>query len=149
MTSNLGDILKSSLESIKDLAGAETVIGTPITTPVGTVIIPVSKVSVGIASGGVDYDGKNNAPQGQRKSKNFGGGGGTGITVSPVCFLVVSATGSVEILNVGADMPPAGPVESVANLIEKSPEIISRLKSAVSTFKNTDGKSTDAEDENL
>ena len=97
MTSNIGDILKSSLESIKDLAGAETVIGNPITTPNGTVIIPVSKVSLGIASGGLDYDGKSNASQGQKRGKNFGGGGGTGVTVSPVCFLVVSATGSVEI----------------------------------------------------
>ena len=73
--------------------------------------------------------------------KNFGGGGGTGITITPVSFLVISASGDVEILNVGADMPPAGPVESMANLIEKSPDILSRLKNVISGFKS--GKDND------
>ena len=145
--SNLGEILKNSIESMKDIAGVSTIIGDPINTPSGTIIIPVSKVSMGIASGGLDY-GKGEGTKVSQSSevkrngrKNFGGGGGTGITITPVSFLVISASGDVEILNVGADMPPAGPVESMANLIEKSPDILSRLKNVISGFKS--GKDND------
>ena len=56
--SNLGEILKNSIESMKDIAGVSTIIGDPINTPSGTIIIPVSKVSMGIASGGLDYGGR-------------------------------------------------------------------------------------------
>ena len=58
------------------MVDANTIIGDPIPATGGTVIIPVSKVSVGIASGGVDYNGKDASPR-----QNFGGGGGTGLTV--------------------------------------------------------------------
>ncbi len=79
------------------------------------------------------------------RGKNFGGGGGTGITVTPVSFLVIGASGSVELLNVGADMPPAGPVESVASLIEKSPDILSRLKNVISSMKKDKNDVQDAD----
>ena len=128
---NLRGSLDSALESIKELAGTGTVIGDPITTPSGTVIIPVSKVSMGIATGGLDYGKKSaeKAPDGQKRpaGKSFGGGGGTGISVTPVAFLVVG--------RVGADVPPAGPVESLASLIEKSPDILSRLRGVFKSFK--------------
>lgn len=91
--SNLGEILKNSIESMKDIAGVSTIIGDPINTPSGTIIIPVSKVSMGIASGGLDY-GKGEGTKVSQSSevkrngrKNFGGGGGTGITITPVSFL--------------------------------------------------------------
>lgn len=66
-------------------------------TSAGTTIIPISKVSVGFAGGGNDYAGKNSAAVGKN---NFGGGGGTGVSVSPVGFLIVSADGKVELLNI-------------------------------------------------
>ena len=136
---NLRGSLDSALESIKELAGTGTVIGDPITTPSGTVIIPVSKVSMGSATGGLDYGKKSaeKAPDGQKRpaGKSFGGGGGTGISVTPVAFLVVGPEGGVEMLSVGADVPPAGPVESLASLIEKSPDILSRLRGVFKSFK--------------
>ncbi|MBQ7931935.1 MAG: hypothetical protein IJ334_13090, partial [Clostridia bacterium] len=100
-TNKLGDITKTSLDSIRSMLDANTIIGDPIETASGTTIIPISKISVGYASGGVDYA-KKDAPTSQGKpiNNNFGGGGGTGLTVSPVAFLVVSPNGSVELLNV-------------------------------------------------
>ena len=86
-SSKLGDMTKSSLDSIKAMLDANTIIGDPIQTPVGTTIIPISKITVGYASGGIDYA-KKDAPQNSHNN-NFGGGGGTGITVTPVAFLVV------------------------------------------------------------
>ena len=80
----LNDIIGTSLEKIRALADGETVIGNPINTPNGTTIIPVSRVSMGFASGGLDYSGK----KAETAAQNFGGGGGTGVTVSPVAFLL-------------------------------------------------------------
>ena len=79
------EIIRSSLDSIRSMVDANTIIGDPIEATGGTVIIPVSKISVGIASGGVDYNGKDQAPA---MRQNFGGGGGTGLTVTPMGFLV-------------------------------------------------------------
>ena len=55
----LNDIIQTSLDSIRSMVDSNTVIGSPITTANGTLVIPVSKVFVGFASGGVDYLGKN------------------------------------------------------------------------------------------
>ena len=60
----LNDMIGVSLEKIKELAGTETVIGNPIYTPNGTLILPVSKVSMGFASGGIDY-GQKKAEEGK------------------------------------------------------------------------------------
>ena len=78
------EIIKSALQNVKSMVDANTVTGTPITTTNGTVIIPISKVYVGIATGGVDYFGKKN-----NQKQNFGGGGGTGVTVSPFTVQVI------------------------------------------------------------
>ena len=108
MNHPLSDMMTSSMGKIRDMIDVNTVIGDPITTPSGTVIIPVSKVSMGIATGGLDYGKKSaeKAPDGQKRptGKSFGGGGGTGISVTPVAFLVVGPEGGVEMLSVGADV---------------------------------------------
>lgn len=130
--SKINDIIKVSLEKIKDIVGAETIIGSPIETAGGTTIIPVSKVAVGSASGGLDYDAdkqdKDKKPS-LLASASFSGGGGTGISVSPIGFLVVGKDGRVELLTV--DNPNAGDtVDKLVSVIERSPEIIARVKSA-------------------
>ena len=130
--SKINDIIKVSLEKIKDIVGAETIIGSPIETAGGTTIIPVSKVAVGFASGGLDYDAdkqdKDKKPP-LLASASFSGGGGTGISVSPIGFLVVGKDGRVELLTV--DNPNAGDtVDKLVSVIERSPEIIARVKSA-------------------
>ena len=119
------EIISASLENIRSMVDANTVIGNPINTPSGTVIIPVSKIAMGIASGGIDSPSKKE--EGKSGMQGFGGGGGTGLSVSPVGFLVVSADGRVEMINVGQDKPN-GPIEQVADVIERSPDIIARVK---------------------
>ena len=65
---NLQDMIKTSLQSIRTLVDANTVVGTPVETAAGVTIIPISKVSVGYVSGGLEKE----------KPSNFAGGGGTG-----------------------------------------------------------------------
>ena len=104
--SKQSEIIKSALENVRSMVDANTVTGTPITTASGTVIIPVSKVFVGIATGGIDYFGKQS-----QTTQNFGGGGGTGVTVSPVGFLVVTPDGKVDMLNVNYE--PKDPLSQI------------------------------------
>lgn len=127
----LQEMIRTSLESIRTMVDANTVVGTPINTPSGTTIIPISKVSVGYASGGLDFGTKAMA------EKNFGGGGGTGLSVQPICFLAVNAEGAVEVLPVVKD-GPADPIERVADLVEKTPDILSRIKAIFKKSKPAD-----------
>ena len=131
---NLSDVIKKSLEGIRTVADSGTVLGDPISTNNGTVIIPVSKVSVGYASGGVDYMPKSGDKDAQKPVKPsspcFGGGGGTGITVTPLCFLVVDKDGNVTTLNITNPVaaPAVNTIDSIKGLIDKAPEAIEKIK---------------------
>ena len=131
-------IIAGALEDLRTVVDANTIIGTPIETNAGTTIIPVSKVSMGVASGGVDYESKKTAG-----NNNFGGGGGSGVSVVPVAFLVVHADGSVEMMNVSnPTSKPADLGYNVSSLIERAPEIIEKIKSMIPKKKSK--KDTDA-----
>lgn len=80
----INSIMDTSLKKIKELIDVNTIIGDPITTPDGTTIIPVSKVSYGFASGGSDL------PTKKDSRDCFGGGSGAGVTIQPVGFLSIS-----------------------------------------------------------
>lgn len=130
----LQDIIQTSLQNIASMIDTNTIIGKPIETPQGTIIIPVSKVSMGFATGGLDYSGEGQAA----KPQNFGAGGGTGLSINPLGFLVVAPDGSVEMLNVGMKNP-TDPIEQLSDLLERSPEIIAKVKALF-------GKKAKAED---
>ena len=125
MDSKQNDIIKTTLDSIKGIVEANTVIGEPITTEGGITIIPVSKISMGFASGGLDYASKKVE---QQKSNNFGGGSGTGVAVTPMAFLVIKADGSVELLNMSIPDTTTNKIATVGNIIEKSPDILEKIK---------------------
>lgn len=132
----INEIITSSLEKIKELSETGTVIGEQIKTDNGTVIIPISKVSLGFVSGGIDFACKK-TDKGDKTNNSFGGGGGTGMSVTPVGFLVVKPDGSVEMLNVSAPdvVYNNSTVAAVGNIIEKSPDIIKKLKEVFSKNK--------------
>ncbi len=120
----MSDIIKASMDGIKSFTDMETVIGNAITTPNGVTVIPVSKVSMGIATGGIDYGNKNHGD-----NQNFGGGGGTGLSITPVAFLTVGRDAEVNLIHInggGAD------VERIVSLIEQAPDIISKIKKSLS-----------------
>lgn len=121
---NIGSIIGTAVDNLKELAGTETVIGNPIVTANGTTVIPVSKISLGIASGGVDYNSKK--PQ-AKHDKNFGGGGGTGVNIAPVAFLIVSPDGRVELLPITAGGGD-NKIDKITSFIERSPEILEKIK---------------------
>lgn len=135
-------LISNALEDIRTIVDANTIIGTPIETNSGTTIIPVSKVSMGVASGGVDYESKKTSG-----NNNFGGGGGSGVSVVPVAFLVVHADGSVEMMNVSnPTSKPADLGYNVSSLVERAPEIIEKIKAMLpKKNKKKDAQASDEE----
>ena len=114
-------ILGTSIEKIKDLVDVSTIIGETIVISDSIKIIPVSKVTYGFASGGSDFPSKHN-------QELFGGGGGAGITITPVAFLVVN-NGNVSIKYINA---AEGSVERVIgmvpDIVDKAGEVINKIK---------------------
>ena len=126
------DLIKESLGGIREFMDANTVTGTPIETPSGTVIIPISKVSMGFAAGGNDYANKDSAPN----RNNFGGGGGTGVSINPIGFLVVDAEGHVDMININNPTNDLG--SSIESIMEKLPGILDKVKDALGAAKKTE-----------
>ena len=120
----MSDIIKASMDGIRSFTDMETAIGNAITTPSGVTVIPVSKVSMGIATGGIDY-GDKRATQAQ----NFGGGGGSGLSITPIAFLTVGRDGEINLIQLHTSPPE---IDRIAGLIEQSPDIIERIKNALS-----------------
>lgn len=153
--SKLSELIEASLRKIKDLAESDTIVGKSITTPDGTTILPVSKISVGVVNGGLDYSGKRRSKDGAKEysdgEPHFGGGGGAGISMSPIAFLIVSPDGKVELLPITPSPAAASSsVDRIASLIERSPDILEKAKSVFSKKKSPDVvDETDVEDSSL
>lgn len=86
MNEQISEILSTTMGNIKELVDMNAVFGEPINAPDGSMIVPVSKVSVGFASGGSEFGSKH-------EKLPFGGGAGAGISIIPVAFLVVKEDG--------------------------------------------------------
>ena len=134
--SKQSEIIKLALENAKSILSEGTVIGTPISVSGGTTIIPISKISIGVASGGLDYFSKSQiSKEKDTKSKNFGGGGGTGVNVTPMGFLVISSLGNVELLSL--DSPARDLTSHIFEFISNSPDFFEKIKGSFSANKST------------
>lgn len=129
------ETLKATLENLKNIVQADTIIGDPITTPSGVTLIPVSKIMVGMATGGVDYIGRHSKSQSD-KANSFTGCGGTGVTVTPVAFIVIKENGDVSMLNINNPQNAANDLgSSILSILNKSPDIVNKVKDLVHTVK--------------
>lgn len=102
-----------TMEKIREMVDADTIVGAPIQAAEGVTILPISKVTFGFASGGSDI--------GSKSSKElFGGGGGAGVSISPIAFLVIQ-NGNVRTIQL-ADH--ASTVDRALNMV---PELVDKL----------------------
>jgi sporulation protein YtfJ len=121
MSQTLPNMLENTIAKIREMVDVNSVIGTPITTPDGVTIIPVSKVSVGFGGGGSDFVSKNV----NRQENPFGGGAGGGVKVTPIAFLIVK-DGSVRML------PVATPANTTADrIVEQVPDVLDKIASFI------------------
>ena len=120
MSQKLPGMLEGTIQKIKEMVDVNSVVGEPITTPDGVTIIPVSRVSVGFGGAGTDF------PKSKAEGDNpFGGGMGAGVTVTPVCFLVIKE-GNVRML------PVAQAANTTADrLVEMIPDTLDKITSFV------------------
>lgn len=119
MSNSVNNIMGLTMDKIKEMVDVNTIVGTPIVTNDGTTLIPISKVSFGFGSGGTDFS-KSASPNSDLK---FGAGGGAGVSITPISFLVVSG-GNVKMLPIGA---PAS--TSIDRAIDLLPELIDKITS--------------------
>ena len=110
----LSDMMRTTMDKIHEMVDANTIVGQPITTPDGVTLIPSSKVSFGFGSGGGDY-GKTAGKE------NFGGGGGAGVKIDPVAFLVIK-DGTTRVMPVAVP-----PVSSVERIVDMAPDLVDKI----------------------
>lgn len=114
----LDEMLKTTLSKIREMTDADTIVGKPVTTPEGVTVIPVSKMTYGFGAGGSDYT--------SRHASNkimFGGGGGAGIDITPVSFIVISGD-KVEVLPASGTVSPAAPAAGFVSTIDKLADVL-------------------------
>ena len=119
----ISDLMTETMSKIKEMVDVNTIIGNPIVAADGTTVIPVSKVSFGFGAGGSEFSSKHAAAG---SPLAFGGGSGAGVTVSPVCFLVIGKDGSANILGINAQAS-----DTVDRLVEMIPSAINKVTSFV------------------
>ena len=123
-------LMETAMNSIKDMVDVNTIIGDPIQTGSNTVIIPISKVSLGFAAGGSEFKGET-VDEYKKKDKEeevqyrlpFGGGSGAGISINPVAFVLVQK-----------DTIKVVPIEhnsTIDRLLDYVPEIMEKTKTTI------------------
>ncbi|OOE13905.1 GerW family sporulation protein [Fictibacillus arsenicus] len=129
-------LMKTAMENLKEMIDVNTIIGDPVETPDGSVILTVSKVGFGFAAGGSEFGNQQESKQssqGSQGSSNggkempFGGGSGGGVSITPIAFLVVSNTGiktihldnSTHLYERILDLAP-GVIDKLQNLMNKN-----------------------------
>lgn len=122
MANNVEGLMGVSVEKIRELVDANTVVGSPIAMPDGTTLIPVSKVSYGFASGGSDLPSKTTAGM-------FGGGAGAGINITPVAFISMK-DGHVNIL------PVVAHPDTVDRVVSMVPDVVDKISAKFSKKKD-------------
>lgn len=110
-------LMGATVEKIREMADANTIIGSPITLDGSTTIIPVSKVTLGFASGGSDVGAKST-------KEMFGGGSGAGVSITPIAFLVVK-DGTVRTVQLAEHVSP------IDNAINALPELVDKMAALV------------------
>ena len=126
MSKNVSEVLNASMSKVRDMVDANTVVGSAIQISDGITIIPISKISFALASGGADMAAKEAA------SGTFGGGAGCGVKIVPVAMLVVQED-RVRLLPIDEPASSAAEriVEQLPGLVDKITELIQGKKSDI------------------
>ncbi len=112
--SGVSELMRSTMDKIHEMVDTNAIVGQPINTPDGVTLIPISKVSFGVGSGGGDY--------GKAQPHQFGGGGGAGVKIDPVAFLVIK-DGVTRVLPVA--VPPVSAVDRIVDMV---PDLVDKAE---------------------
>ena len=132
-------LMSEAMEHIRQMVDVNTIVGAPITTPDGTTVIPISKVTFGFGAGGSQFSAK---PTGKKEDEAlFGGGSGGGVSISPVAFLIVNSE-QIKLL------PVKSASTTTDKLIDLVPELINKFNKIANEIidKKAASKETNEED---
>lgn len=121
-------LMQTAMENLKEMVDVNTIVGEPVETPNGSVVIPISKVGFGFAAGGSEYvpgawEEEHAFKNSLNNDKPFGGGSGGGVSITPVAFLVVSHT-DVKLLPLDSE------THIYERLIDLAPQAIEKIQNA-------------------
>lgn len=140
-------LMRTAMENLKQMVDVNTIVGDPVTTPDGTLILPISKVGFGFAAGGSEFTVDGEEQKREREGSGitpfesketsavgfpFGGGSGGGVSITPIAFLVVGMNG-VKVV------PLDHSTRLVERLLDSAPSMVDKLSSMFG------GKSTNAD----
>ena len=123
-------LMTTAMESLKEMIDVNTIIGDPVETPDGSVILTVSKVGFGFAAGGSEFKLENSQKEGQPKLP-FGGGSGGGVSITPIAFLIVNSQG-VKMLHLDES------THLYEKILELAPQAVDKIQQMFS--KKDEGK---------
>ncbi|MGB9839591.1 GerW family sporulation protein [Thermovenabulum sp.] len=132
-THPIESLMKTVMASLKEMIDVNTIVGDPVESMDGNVIIPVSKVTFGFAAGGSEFSSQKNVQDKEKKEEKvlpFGGGTGAGISLQPIAFLIVGG-GQVKLL-------PVYQNAMWERILDISPQILEQIKTI---FKKSEEKS--------
>ncbi|MFD0694885.1 GerW family sporulation protein [Paenibacillus sp. GCM10027628] len=126
-------LMKVAMENIKEMVDVNTIVGDPVETPDGSVIMPISKVGFGFAAGGSEFvtDSEIEIEGGAINKSDalnakvalpFGGGSGGGVSITPIAFLVVGKNG-VKVV------PLDNQTHILERLIDSAPQVVDKIQS--------------------
>lgn len=127
-------LMNTTMNSLKDMIDVNTIVGDPVQSPDGLIIIPISKVSFGFASGGTEFNiNKKNDIDIQQDKLPFGGGSGAGVSLQPVAFIVVG-NNQMKLLPVDENS------SALNNLFDFMSKLANDLKETLNKKKNDENK---------
>ena len=120
----ISELMETTMQKIRDMVDANTIVGSPVTTPDGILLLPVSKLSFAFAGGGSDFTKKQ-----EPNNALFGGGCGAGVKIEPVAFVVVNGD-NIKLLHVAPEATSTidKVIEAVPGVVDKITEFIKERK---------------------
>lgn len=127
--------MTTAMESLKQMIDVNTIIGDPVETPDGSVILTVSKVGFGFAAGGSEFQAQGQSSGGSSEENSgsnqfpFGGGSGGGVSITPIAFLVVNASG-VKMIHLDES------THLFERLLDLAPQAVEKIQSMMNNNKD-------------
>jgi sporulation protein YtfJ len=134
-------LMTTAMENLKDMIDVNTIIGDPVETPDGSVILTVSKVGFGFAAGGSQFSVDGSSKESELP---FGGGSGGGVSITPMAFLIVNSQG-VKMLHIDESTHLVEKILDLApSAVEKVQQMLSKNQTKQDGNQKSDQQSNDS-----
>lgn len=132
-------LMDAAMENLKSMVDVNTIVGDPVHTPDGSVILTVSKVGFGFVAGGSEFMHRHCKKEAHTADKQpFGGGSGGGVSITPIAFLIVNSSG-IQMLHLDEK------THLVERLFDMAPQAIEKINGILEKMKNKNADPPEAD----